>query len=147
VTRALGVLRRAVRAAVVLAGTALGVACATPFAAPEGPSEVWHYRGEQRLPVVLQLEGELTITRQDDTRFEGTIDLRRTDATGRAERLAGLVRGRRTTTTIDFEVSLDGGVMRHVGRLDGARHVGTWLDDGALGGALVSGSFELERAP
>lgn len=146
-TRAMRVACQLVRTLVLLMGTISGAACVTPTLAPDGTSVTWPYHGEQRLPVVLQLEGALTITRQDATRFEGTIDMRRTDATGRVERLAGLVRGRRTSTTIEFEVTLDGGVMRHVGRRDGTRHVGTWFDDGAIGGALVSGSFELERVP
>jgi len=131
----------------LLTGALLSGACTTPTLGVDGTPERWQYRGEQRLPTVLQLEGALVMTRQDDTRFEGTIDLRRTDAVGRVERLAGLVRGRRSSTSIDFELSLDGGVMRHVGRVEGTRHVGTWLDDGALGGALVSGSFELVRTP
>lgn len=140
--------RRALHTGVLLAAALLGAACATPTLGPDSDTaDTWHYRGEQRLPAVLQLEGALAITREDATRFEGTIDLRRTDAAGRVERLAGLVRGRRSATAIEFEVALDGGVMRHVGRLEGARHVGTWLDDGAVGGALVSGSFELERTP
>jgi len=138
---------RAWRTLVLLTGVVLGGACATPTLGLDGAAESWQYRGEQRLPIVVQLEGVLSITRHDETRFEGTIDLRRIDAAGRVERLAGLVRGRRSDTSIDFEVSLDGGVMRHVGRVEGTRHVGTWLDDGALGGALVSGSFELVRTP
>ncbi len=127
--------------------TAMAAACASPSLAPEIPTEQWAYHGEQRLPELVQLAGTLTVSRGDASRFEGTLDLQRTDASGRVQRLAGLVRGRRTATSIDFDVALEGGVIRHVGRSDAGRHAGTWVDEGGLGGALVSGAFTLERVP
>jgi hypothetical protein len=57
------------------------------------------------------------------------------------------VRGRRSAASIDFDVALDGGVMRHVGRSIDGRHTGSWVDEGGLGGSLVSGAFTLVRAP
>jgi hypothetical protein len=63
------------------------------------------------------------------------------------ERLAGLARGRRDSLAIEFEVVVDGAVLRHIGRLEGSRRVGTWVDDAAVGGALVTGAFTLERLP
>jgi hypothetical protein len=135
------------RRVVLLALSVAMAACAAPALAPEIATERWQYRGEQRLPELVQLEGTLTIGRGDATRFEGTLDLQRTDAQGRVQRQSGLVRGRRTELSIDFEVALDGGVMRHVGRTQSMGHAGTWVDEGGLGGALVSGAFTLVRVP
>lgn len=127
--------------------SALTVACGAPSLAPDIATEAWQYQGEQRLPERVQLDGLLTVSRGDATRFEGTLELRRTDANGRVQRLAGLVRGRRTTASIEFDVVLEGGVMRHVGRAEQGQHAGTWVDEGGLGGSLVSGAFTLVRVP
>jgi hypothetical protein len=141
---------------IVVMLVACTAACATPTLAPLETAERWHYRGEQRLPELRQLEGVLTIARGSGlggaaavgtTRFEGTLEWQRIDAAGRVERVAGLARGRRDGSAIEFEVAVDGALLRHVARLEGGRHVGTWVDDGALGGALVSGAFTLERVP
>ncbi len=132
--------RRSLTLALLLAG------CATaPGTAPEALEERWRYSGEQRVPTVLQVEGVLAITRQAGDRFEGALDVRRTDALGQAQRQAGLVVGRRAGTTLDFEVALEGDVLRHVGVVAGDTVRGTWIDDGALGGALRSGPFTLVR--
>ncbi len=133
----------------LLALIALGALACAPSSAvgPEGERERWQYTGEQRVPVSLQLEGTLTITRIDGERFEGALDLRSTDALGQSLRQAGLVVGRRSGGSVDFEAALAGDVLRHVGRIAGDTVRGTWLDDGALGGALRSGPFVLVRVP
>jgi len=135
------------RALVVSMVAVMLTACAAPSLAPEIATERWQYLGEQRLPALVQLEGTLTISRGDATRFEGSLDLQRTDANGRLQRQTGLVRGRRTATSIDFDVMLEGVVMRHVGRAENGRHSGTWVDESGIGGSLVSGAFTLVRVP
>lgn len=135
------------RALVVGAFAVMMTACAAPTLAPEIATERWQYLGEQRLPALEQLEGTLTISRGDAMRFEGSLDLQRTDANGRLQRQTGLVRGRRTATSIDFDVMLEGVMMRHVGRSQDGRHSGTWVDDSGIGGSLVSGAFTLVRVP
>lgn len=127
----------------VLAVTTLAACTETPLAPLDTP-DVFVYRAEQQLPTPARLDGELIIERTDGARFEGRLDVRRTLPTGAIERFGGFVRGRRDTRTISFEFAVDGGVMRHVGESDGARHVGTWIDEGALGGSIVSGAFTLE---
>jgi hypothetical protein len=119
-------------------------ACRDSALEPLVTPEVWVYRAEQQLPTPARLEGELTVQRVDGERFEGRLDLRRALPTGAVERLGGFVRGRRDARTLSFEFALDGGVMRHVGTVDGVRRTGTWIDEGALGGAIVSGVFTLE---
>jgi hypothetical protein len=138
---------RAWRRRIAVTLSVLMAACGTPSLAPEIDPEQWQYQGEQRLPELVQLAGTLTVSRGDATRFEGTLDLQRTDASGRVQRVAGLVRGRRTPASIDFDVTFEGGVMRHVGRSDDGRHAGTWVDAGGPGGSLVSGAFTLVRRP
>ncbi len=124
------------------------MACGTSSSVgPAGESERWQYTGEQRVPVSLQLEGTLTLTRVEGERFEGALDLRSTDALGQTQRQAGLVVGRRSGDSIDFEAALAGDVLRHVGRVTGDTIRGTWLDDGALAGALRTGPFMLVRVP
>ena len=122
------------------------VACASSTA-PQQVSEVWQYNGSQRIPNVLQLDGVLVVTRRYGDKFEGSLDVRRTDALGQAERVRGLVLGRRGDGTLEFEATLDGVVIRHVGRAEGNSVSGTWLDDGTFGGSLVSGAFRLVRQP
>ncbi len=121
--------------------------CTSSFTSPEQVSEVWQYRGSQRIPNVLQLDGVLVVTRQTGDKFEGSLDVRRTDALGQAERVRGLVAGRRGDGTLEFEATLDGAVIRHVGRAEGDSASGTWIDNGLFGGSLVSGSFRLVRQP
>ena len=122
-------------------------ACASSSTAPEQTREVWQYNGSQRIPNVLQLDGVLVVTRRNGDKFEGSLDVRRTDALGQAERVVGLVAGRRGDGTLEVEATLDGVVIRHVGRVAGDSVSGTWLDDGSFGGSLVSGSFRLVRKP
>jgi hypothetical protein len=138
-------LRRALVASLLATGALAG--CAESPLAPLSTPEVWTYRAEQQLPSPARLEGELTIQRADGSRFEGRLDVRRASPTGALERFGGFVRGRRDARTISFEFALDGSVMRHVGDADGARLVGTWIDEGALGGSIVSGTFTLESRP
>lgn len=140
-----GAARRRSGRRIAIAFSAMLAACGAPSVAPEITTEHWQYAGEQRLPDRVQLVGTLTVSRGDATRFEGRLDLQRTDANGRVQRLAGLVRGRRSTSSIEFDVALDGGVMRHVGLAADGRHTGTWVEEGGLGGSLVSGAFTLER--
>ncbi len=122
-------------------------ACSSSVTAPEQSSEVWQYTGSQRIPNVLQLDGVLVVTRRNGDKFEGSLDVRRTDALGQAERVRGLVVGRRGDGTLQFEATLDGVVLRHVGRAAGDSVSGTWLDDGTFRGSLLSGSFLLVRQP
>jgi len=134
----------------VLAVATLGAllsACVSPTAAPDTVNEQWRYVGSQRVPNTLHLDGALRITRRTGERFEGSLDLRRTDALGQAERVTGLVSGRSTGTTLDFEAMLDGAVIRHIGRVRGDSITGTWLDDDSGGAAVVSGAFTLVRVP
>lgn len=126
---------------------ALLSACVSPTTAPDLVNEHWRYAGSQRVPSPLQLDGALRITSRTGERFEGSLDVRRTDALGQAERVIGLVNGRSTGTTLDFEATLDGAVIRHVGRVRGDSITGTWLDDGSGGAAVVTGAFTLVRVP
>jgi hypothetical protein len=122
-------------------------ACVSPATAPDRVQEEWMYVGSQRVPNTLQLDGALRITRRTGERFEGSLDLRRTDAVGQVERVTGLVNGRDTGATLDFEAMLDGAVIRHIGRLRGDSIAGTWLDDSGGGGSAMSGAFTLVRVP
>lgn len=121
-------------------------ACTTQSTAPLAVAEEWQYVGSQRVPNTLQLDGLLTITRRSGERVEGSLNLRRTDAAGQVEQVTGLVSGRRTSTTLEFEANLEGAVVRHIGRVRGDTISGTWLDDDG-GAAVVSGAFVLMRAP
>jgi hypothetical protein len=135
VTRAMG--------ASVLVMSVLAACGETPLA-PLATPDVLVYRADQQLPTPARLDGELIIQRTDGERFEGRLDVRRALPTGAIERFGGFVRGRRDSRTISFEFAVDGSVMRHVGETDGSRHTGTWIDEGALGGSIVSGAFTLE---
>ncbi len=134
---------------VVVAGSALALfsACVTPTTFEEGESERWQYGGAQRVPSVVSIEGTLVVNRRSGDRFEGSLDVRRANVLGQVERVVGVVAGRRTDTTLDFEVTLDGSIVRHIGRVDGDRVSGTWLDDAGFGAALVSGEFTMVRVP
>ncbi len=145
VTRAVA-LRASAMFAMAMFAAALS-ACVSPSTAPDAVNEQWRYAGVQRVPTALQLDGALRITSRSGERFEGSLDLRRTDALGQVERVTGLVSGRGTNTTLDFEAMLDGAVVRHIGRVRGDSVTGTWLDDDSGGAAVVSGSFTLVRAP
>lgn len=134
------------RTLVVALATLLS-ACMVPSTAPEIVEEQWQYAGSHRVPNTMQLDGLLSITRRSGERFEGSLDLRRTDPLGRVERVTGLVSGRSAATTLDFEATLDGAVIRHIGRVRGDSITGTWLDDDGAGAVVVSGAFTLVRAP
>jgi hypothetical protein len=128
------------------------VGCAQAPLAPLDQPERWRYAADQQLPTPARLEGALTIERTEGDRFEGRLEGQRVSPAGAIERFGGFVRGQRDARTITFEFSADGGIMRHVGERvtgepAGTRHRGTWIDDGALGGTLVSGAFTLERLP
>jgi hypothetical protein len=138
-------IRLAALAAVLLTLSVSG--CSTPSEPAVSVQEAWRYRGTQRLPVVLQLEGTLLITERSGTLFEGSLDLFRTDGAGQVERVSGAVRGRQEGSRVDFEAVLDGAVVRHVGQLAADTIAGSWLDDVALGASLVSGAFVLRRTP
>ncbi len=138
--------RRAVLVLLVLLA-ALLPACAISSTAPEVVSEQWQYVGSQRVPNALQLDGALRITRRTGERFEGSLDLRRTDVLGRAERVTGLVNGRRSGATLDFEATLEGAVIRHIGSVRGDSITGTWIDDDGGGTSVVAGTFTLVRTP
>jgi hypothetical protein len=122
-------------------------ACVSASLEPTSGAEQWRYEGEQRLPAALRLEGGLQLTRVGSDRFEGMLDVRRTDPVGQVQRVAGLVIGRRSVDAMEFEATLDGSVVRHIGRVSGDSIVGTWFDDSGLGASFTSGSFVLVRAP
>ncbi len=129
---------------------ALLVVVAGCSAAPtdsDATSVQWRYNGTQRMPTLVRIEGALVLTRVSGDRFEGSLDVLRTDALGQVERVRGLVAGRNRDNTMDFEANLDGNTVRHVGRVVGDSVSGTWLDDSGLGSLLVSGDFVLVRAP
>ncbi len=122
-------------------------ACVGQTTAPEVVNEQWRYLGTQRVPTTVQLDGALRITSRSGERFEGSLDLRRADVLGVVERVTGLVNGRGTSHTLDFEALLDGAVVRHIGRVRGDSISGTWLDDDRSGAATTSGTFTLVRVP
>ena len=122
-------------------------ACGSVVEPAVAVNERWQYAGTQRLPALLQLEGTLRITQRSGVRFEGALDLVRTNTVGEVERVAGQVRGRQDGDRLDFEAVLDDGVIRHVGRALGDSVSGNWLDDSRFGGTIVSGAFVLRRQP
>lgn len=134
-------------AAFALALALLFTACGSVVEPAESVNERWQYAGTQRLPALLQFEGTLRITQRSGARFEGALDLVRTNTAGEVERVAGQVRGRQDGDRVDFEALLDNGVVRHVGRALGDSVSGSWLDDSRFGGTIVSGTFVLRRRP
>lgn len=117
--------------------------CATPTEASRPVQERWAYTGTQRLPVVLELRGELVITHRTGERFEGSLTLLRTDPAGHVERVTGLIRGRQQASRLDFDAVVGGATVRHYGEAHGDSISGSWLDDSGAGNALVSGAFVL----
>ncbi len=120
-------------------------ACVNASLEPHASTEQWRYAGEQRLPVALRLEGGLQLTPVSSARFEGLLDLRRTDPVGQVQRVAGLVIGRRSNDAMEFEATLDGSVVRHIGRVSGDSISGTWFNDSGLDASFTSGAFVLVR--
>lgn len=120
-------------------------ACVSASLEPNGDTEQWRYEGEQRLPAALRLEGGMELTLVGGDRFEGMLDVRRTDQVGQVQRVAGLVIGRRSASAMEFEATLDGSVVRHIGRIAGDSISGTWFDDSSTGASFTSGSFLLVR--
>jgi len=123
-----------------------GTACSSETLASAGTSERYRYTAEQRSPFVAAQSGVLTVTQQAGDRFDGSLDVLQTNPNGQLERRAGIVRGRWTGGTMDFDVMLGGDVVRHVGRSIADTVAGSWLDISAVGNA-ASGTFRLERAP
>ncbi len=122
-------------------------ACVNASLEPNGSTEQWRYAGEQRLPAALRLEGALQLTRVGGDRFEGMLDIRRTDPVGQVQRVAGLIVGRRSSDAMEFEATLDGAVVRHIGRVSGDSIAGTWFHDSGLDASFTSGAFVLVRQP
>ncbi len=122
-------------------------ACTTSPTSSDAALEQWRYVGIQRIPTLVRVEGALVLTRISADRFEGALDVQRIDALGEVERLRGLVSGRRSDNTMDFEAAIDGAMVRHVGRVSGDSVSGTWLDDSNPGALLLSGTFVLVREP
>lgn len=121
--------------------------CASPTGTAEVVQESWSYRGTQRLPTVLQLQGDLVITSRNGDRFEGSLTLLRGEPGGQVERVTGLVRGRRQQDRLDFDATLAGATVRHYGAMLGDSVAGSWLDDSGNGASLVSGSFVMQAVP
>jgi hypothetical protein len=120
-------------------------ACVNASLEPTASTEQWRYEGEQRLPAALRLEGGLQLTPVSSARFEGLLDVRRTDPVGQVQRVAGLVIGRRSPDAMEFEATLDGSVVRHIGRVSGDSISGTWFNDSGLDASFTSGAFVLVR--
>ena len=134
------------RAFAVLASLAVA-GCTSPTGTVDTVQESWAYRGTQRLPTVLQLQGDLVITSRSGDRFEGSLTLLRGEPGGQVERVTGLVRGRRQNDRLDFDATLAGATVRHYGEMLGDSVAGSWLDDSGNGASLVSGSFVLRAVP
>lgn len=123
----------------------LMVSCSASLTDSEAIVSQWQYNGTQRIPTTVRIEGALVLTRSSGDRFEGTLDVLRTDVMGQVERMRALVAGRQRDNTMDFEANFDGAIVRHVGRVSGDSVSGTWLDDSGVGSLLVSGDFVLQR--
>ncbi len=109
-------------------------------------TERYRYSSEQRTPFVALVSGVLTVTQKTGERFDGTLDVLQTNPDGQVERRAGIVRGRVTAGTMDFDVMLEGDIYRHVGRSQADTVAGNWLDVSAVGN-VATGTFRLERTP
>ena len=109
-------------------------------------AERYRYSSEQRTPFVALVSGVLTVTQKTGERFDGTLDVLQTNPHGQVERRAGIVRGRVTAGTMDFDVMLEGDIYRHVGRLQADTVAGNWLDVSAVGN-VATGTVRLARTP
>ena len=128
----------------------LAVAGCSSAAANDGPpafplAASWHYVAEQRLPSIAHLEGDIQVTHQSGLRFDGSIDVFLTDASGRADRRTGLLAGRTLdATNVDFDARLDDSdVRRHLGHLSGDTISGEWAQ--STGTLVASGTFRMVR--
>ena len=139
--------RGSIAAAMMTAVIALlSASCGGDSVSGTARAERYRYASEQRTPVVAFATGVFTVTQRIGERFDGTLDVLQTDPNGRVERRAGIVRGRLSAGTMDFDVMLDGDVYRHVGRALSDTVSGNWLDVSAVGN-VATGTFRLERSP
>lgn len=104
----------------------------------------WRYAATQGAPAGATLQGTLVVTRQAGTDFDGTLDVRETDARGQVRQLAGVVSGRALdATTLDFDAFLGLAGRRHVGTVASDTVTGSWLE--GTSGTTASGTFRMER--
>lgn len=132
-------------------GMALGTMACTPAPTDEGPPRFplhrdWQYSAEQRAPSLVRVTGDVRVSSQTGTRFDGSVDLVEVDDFGSADRRIGILGGRfRDSLTVDFDVRLDADVRRHVGRISADTISGEWAESGA--GSASTGSFRMVRRP
>jgi hypothetical protein len=136
--------RRALRAA--FAG-ALAVACASPTEATGSSTLVngtWSYFATNAAaPTVIN--GSLSFTARGGSTFGGSLDGTESGEPSGDRRVVGIVSGRvLDSTLVDFDLTLAGDALRHVGTVRGDSLIGTWVEMSS-GGVVASGAFRARR--
>ena len=143
---------RALRAVASLSAGAV-VLCAGCLSSTEpSPSEiqmigVWRYVGVQTAPVRENLTGDLRITSESGTSFQGRLDIIGVnEATGQTRVLEGSVSGTSDAgNVVDFDANVEATARRHVGQIVADTITGTWVGSSS-GGVMSSGTFRAERS-
>ena len=122
-------------------------ACASPVDQSQGGPDVlgaWSYSASQASPAA-QLNGTLTVVRQEGASFDARLEVQERDAQGNVRNWSAVVSGRTVgADVIDFDVYADALARRHVGKVSGDSITGTWAQ---LDAAPRSGSFKSRRVP
>jgi hypothetical protein len=134
-------------ARVALASVLLSATAGCDFTTgPSGPVAnlvgEWTLTGSQAAPA-FNFAGVLEVTAQDGATISGTASWTEPDGMGGSVATGGPLSGLVIDTTdVDFDLSIDGGERRHVGRIDHDTITGVWLQ--SPGGK--SGQFRLVRS-
>lgn len=121
-----------------LVSCSLGTEPTGPVADVRG---TWNFVGTQAAPA-LDLVGTIEVTQQSNDLISGTVSWEETNGVGGVELKGGALTGRVIgLTDIDFDVILDEGDRRHVGRVTADSLVGVW----ASTGSGLTGEFRAAR--
>jgi hypothetical protein len=123
------------------------VAACSSTTAPAGSSArvegSWNYVSTNSSAAVAT-NGVLTVTPRNGSGFGGSFD-GTTSEPGGNRRVVGVLSGRMLdSVVVDFDLSMDGSALRHVGSVRGDSLVGNWVETSSVG-VVASGTFRARR--
>jgi hypothetical protein len=124
----------------------LAASCSSPTAPAGSSARVegsWSYVSTNSSAAVAT-NGVLTVTPRNGSGFGGSFD-GTTFEPGGNRRVVGVISGRMLdSAVVDFDLSVDGSALRHVGSVRGDSLVGNWIETSSVG-VVASGTFRARR--
>ena len=106
----------------------------------------WGYAGTQTVPSAT-LAGTLVVSSQAGHTFSGSFAATESGPGTATNALNGTVQGRALDSiTLDFNISVNGEIRRHVGLIHGDSLTGNWEVEN-IPGSSAAGTFRMRRAP